>query len=100
MKSFLLIVLILIGLACSTHNINFTCDNSTEYTGLIKKQGLTNYQYGSHTLEVKDVLFAIKSNTINLDNYRGKVITVIAKPISGYPINAGPKYLEVIRVKQ
>ncbi|MBZ9628852.1 hypothetical protein LB450_12125 [Psychroflexus sp. CAK1W] len=71
----------------------------SEYKGLLQAQGITSYQYGTHTLQTKDSLYALKSERINLDNYIGKTITLTAEPIEGYPVDGGPGYLNVIGVK-
>lgn len=72
----------------------------SEYTGLLQEQGITSYQYGTHTLETRDSLYALKSESIMLDDYIGKTITVEAEPIKGYPVDGGPEYLNVLKVKK
>ncbi len=65
--------------------------------GIIKKQGITFYMYGTHVL-VNDngqTLYALKSNTINLDNYIDQRVTVSGDLVSGYPVDFGPDYLDV-----
>ena len=71
-----------------------------ELTGLIAKQGVTTYQYGSHTLKTKNQLYTLKSKTINLDNYIGKTITIVGEKIDGYPISGGPVYVKVLKIKE
>lgn len=82
--------------------ISISCDNnvkknanSIEVSGVVQKQGMTTYQYGTHTISN----YAIRSNTIDLDNYIDKNVTVIGTKIEGYPIDGGPDYLEVEKIK-
>ena len=66
-------------------------------TGIVRPQGVTSYMYGTHVL-VSDsgrTLYALKSNSINLDDYIGKKVTVSGAPVSGYPIEGGPDYIDV-----
>jgi hypothetical protein len=65
--------------------------------GIIKKQGATTYMYGTHILlnDNGQTLYALKSNTINLDNYIDKRVAVKGDLISGYPVDGGPDYLDV-----
>lgn len=83
-----------------------TCSNATqndkdkmEITGTIEQQGMTSYQYGTHTLTNEETFYALKSEKVNLDNYLGETVTVIAEKISGYPVDGGPEYLMVLEVK-
>ncbi len=62
-----------------------------EITGTIQKQGITTYQYGTHTLAG----YALRSGTVPLDSYVGQVVTVIGHKIEGYPVDGGPEYIEV-----
>lgn len=87
-----------------------TCDNTKnesqkdpdqmEVTGTIQQQGITSYQYGTHTLTNDDTFYALKSETVNLDNYIDKEVTIVAKKIEGYPVDGGPDYLLVLEVME
>jgi hypothetical protein len=70
-----------------------------EATGVIKKQVPTSYQYGTHTITNSGIFYALKSDTYNLDNYENQTVTIIGETITGYPMNGGPYYLNVIEVK-
>lgn len=70
-----------------------------EATGVIKKQGVTSYQYGTHTITNSSNFYALKSDNYNLDTYINQTVTIIGETISGYPLNGGPYYLNVVEVK-
>ena len=70
-------------------------DDRLEINGVIQKQGITTYQYGTHTISG----YAIRSNSLNLDDYVDQNVTIIGRKIEGYPIEGGPDYLEVIKIK-
>lgn len=81
-----------------------TCSNSVEtgkleFTGTIKEQGITSYQYGTHTLTTDKGFYAIKSEAVDLDDYVNKKVTIIAEKIEGYPLEGGPEYLLVLEIK-
>ena len=69
--------------------------------GTLQKQGTTSYQYGTHVLKDTEgtTMYALKSDAINLDNFLNKKIIVVATKVEGYPIEGGPDYLEVIKIK-
>lgn len=71
-----------------------------EVTGTIQQQGITSYQYGTHTLTNDETFYALKSDAINLDDYVDREITVRAKKIDGYPVDGGPEYLLVLEVME
>lgn len=81
-----------------------TCDNSgitntRKLTGKIEAQGITSYQYGSHTITTsEDQTYALRSERVNLEQYEGETITIRTRKIEGYPIEGGPQFLEVLRV--
>lgn len=66
-----------------------------EITGEIEKQKITTYQYGSHTISE----YALRSSSINLDDYINQKITVVGHKIGGYPVDGGPHYIEVEKIK-
>jgi hypothetical protein len=80
----------------SSQNTN----KALEITGLIAKQGVTTYQYGSHTIKTEKDLYTLKSSNINLDDYIGKTITIVGEKIDGYPISGGPIYVKVLKIKE
>lgn len=100
MKAIAVACLSLFLVSCNTQKNEYNSKKMSEYTGLIKAQGITSYQYGTHTLETEDSLYALRSETIELDNYIEKRITLTAETIEGYPVDGGPKYLNVIDVQK
>ncbi|MFD2518201.1 hypothetical protein [Salinimicrobium flavum] len=82
-----------------------TCNDTTttgkmEITGTIEQQGITSYQYGTHTLTNEETFYALKSETVNLDDYLDREVTVVAEKIEGYPVDGGPDYLLVLELKE
>ena len=83
------------------------CGNShgTTYgataTGTIQKQEGSSYMYGTHILldDAGKTLYALKSDTINLDNYNNQKVTVKGDLVEGYPVDGGPDYLNVKSVE-
>ena len=74
--------------------------NSMEITGTIEQQGMTSYQYGTHTITTADdEFYALKSEAIELDDYLNEEVTIVAEKIEGYPLSGGPDYLLVLEVK-
>jgi len=84
------------------------CDgdvNSASYgvtaTGIIKQQGLSTYMYGTHVLldDGGKTLYALKSDTMRLDDYLNKKVSVKGDLVSGYPVDGGPDFLNVKAVE-
>ncbi len=69
-----------------------------ELTGTIQQQGITSYQYGTHTLSTDGTFYALKSEAVNLDDYTDQEVTILAKKIEGYPVDGGPEYLLVLEI--
>ena len=86
------IMICLTVLSCDKENSN---PDNIEITGTIQKQGITSYQYGAHTISGH----ALRSNSVDLDNYINQNITVVGYKIEGYPIDGGPDYIEVEEIK-
>lgn len=89
------LVLILFAATC---NRATSQNNGMTVTGTIQEQGMTSYQYGTHTLTNSDIFYAVKSDSINLNEYLNREVTVRVKPIEGYPLEGGPEYLHVLEV--
>jgi hypothetical protein len=71
-------------------------------SGIIKKQEMTSYMYGTHALVNRDgrTLYALKSDRIDLDAYVGRKVTVSGELVHGYPVENGPNYLHVDSVRE
>ena len=70
--------------------------NNIEISGTIQKQGITTYQYGMHVIDG----YALRSSAVNLDDYLNQYVTVEGYKIDGYPVDGGPDFIEVLRVKK
>jgi hypothetical protein len=66
-------------------------------TGFLKKRGITTYMFGTHVLldDNGRTLYALKSDTIDLNKYINRTVTVRGYLVVGYPIDSGPNYLNV-----
>jgi ABC-type Fe3+-hydroxamate transport system substrate-binding protein len=99
-KSIYIILLVfLIAVTTSCKRDNEFC--SIKSTGIVEKQGITTYMYGTHILVDKNgkTIYALNSEKLNLDNYLKKNVEIIGYKIKGYPVDGGPEYLEAISVK-
>ncbi|WP_194774648.1 hypothetical protein [Pararhodonellum marinum] len=76
----------------------------SKWTGVLEKTGMTTYQYGTHTLtgnasttgnQTENILYALRSATVDLDQYVGKKVTVSGDEIEGYPVDMRPVFIEV-----
>ncbi len=88
--------ILMIGLGISLSTISCNKDNNVssntvEINGTIQKQGITTYQYGTHTISG----YALRSSSVTLDNYVDQNVTVVGYKIDGYPVDGGPDYIEV-----
>lgn len=76
-------------------------ESTMEITGTIQEQGMTSYQYGTHTITTgTDDFYALKSEAVDLNNYIDEQVTIVAEKIEGYPLSGGPEYLLVLKVKE
>jgi hypothetical protein len=69
-------------------------------TGLLKVQSFTTYQYGTHTISNDKEFYALNSQTIHLDDYKDKTVTIKGNLTLGYPVEHGPQLLEVTSIKE
>lgn len=70
-----------------------------ELSGKIQKQGMTTYQYGSHTIQSGDKTYALKSTAVNLDTFEDKEVILKGTKVPGYPVENGPELIDVKEVK-
>lgn len=93
MKQYFTIAILFSLLFTSCVKVSKSSSNTSSVSayGYLQKQGVTTYNYGTHTLEGS----ALKSSTINLDNYLNKYVTISGHKINGYPQNGGPDFIEV-----
>lgn len=92
-------VLLLTGCPGSSHTN--TGNYAVTASGTLKAQGITSYMYGTHVLCAADgnTLYALRSETLNLDLYLGQTVTVKGDLVAGYPVDGGPPYLDVQAVE-
>lgn len=95
-------ILLLFAATCNNSDITDTVEakNTIKATGTIEATGITSYQYGSHTLKNDNETYALKSETIELEDYEGERVTIIGKKVEGYPLEGGPILLEVLEVQE
>jgi len=89
-----IIVLIVLLLSCVACNEKVS-PARVEVTGVLVEQGITFYQYGSHVMGG----YALRSSSVDLDDYVNQVVTVVGYKVEGYPLSGGPELLEVEEVK-
>ncbi len=70
--------------------------------GIIKKADNENFQYGTHVLidEYGDLVYALRSDKVDLNKLKDKRVKIIGRPILGYPRMNGPVFLEVSYMKE
>ena len=78
--------------SCDKEDLN---PDNIEITGIIKEQDMTTYQYGTHTLSG----YALRSNTVSLDDYVNQNVTIVGYKVNEYPVDGGPYYIEVEKIK-
>ncbi|MBM78813.1 MAG: hypothetical protein CL846_10055 [Crocinitomicaceae bacterium] len=88
-KASLIVLMISISASCNLSKSNI------KTSGVIQKQGITTYQYGTHTIPG----YALKSNTIDLDKYIDQKVKIKGSKVDGYPVDGGPEYIEVKKIK-
>lgn len=91
----LLAVLITLSFSCKKNN------NLNALKGIVKAQGITTYMYGTHVLtnDQGQTLYALHSSSVKLDDYIDKHVEISGSKIEGYPIDGGPEYIEVSKIK-
>ncbi len=91
------VVLTLFAATCNNKSQN---NNTMEVTGTLEAIQMTSWQYGTHTISNDTTFYALRSEKINLESYQGKTITITATKIEGYPVDGGPEFLDVEKVKE
>lgn len=91
----LLSLLIIVTISCKKNN------DVNKLKGTIKAQEITTYMYGTHVLtnNVGQTLYALRSNSVKLDDYIGKSVEISGSKVDGYPVDGGPDYIEVSKIK-
>jgi len=86
-----------------TTNCNNKIANSDtmEISGTIEPIGMTTWQYGSHTISSEEgVLYALRSESVRLEDYEGKMVNIKGDKVEGYPVENGPEFIEVTEINE
>jgi hypothetical protein len=86
------ILICLSAISCEKDQVD---PDRVEITGVVQRQGITVYQYGTHTI----CGYALRSSSVTLDDYVNQTVTVVGHKIDGYPIDFGPDYIEVEEIR-
>ncbi|MFT4523674.1 MAG: hypothetical protein ACI8ZN_002629 [Bacteroidia bacterium] len=88
-KNVVIVSICLILISCNNDDQD---SKIVEAHGALEQQGITTYQYGTHTISK----YALRSAAINLDKY----VTVFGTKVEGYPLDGDPDFLEVTKVEE
>lgn len=88
-------ILLFFAATCSSS----VSDEQKEITGTIQEQGITSYQYGTHILTTPDQFYAVKSEVVDLNEHLDQEVTVVVERVPGYPVDGGPEFLQVLKIK-
>ena len=77
---------------------------SVTATGAMERQGITTYQYGTHTVtdEGSGAFYVLSSEVVDLDAYAGQRVAVYGTLVPGYEsgqVEGGPPLLDVTWVE-
>ncbi len=100
------IIILMIGLSFTSCKTSSKQEQQTSVAsekyivldGVLKKQGVTTYQYGTHVLKTKEGIFALRSKVLNMDEFVNQKVVIIGTKIEGYPIEGGPEFISVTRI--
>lgn len=91
----------MVFVSCGSDSSNQSEKYEVIATGTIELQGATVYMYGTHALigDTGNLMYALKSEIMNLDNYIGMTVTVKGDLVNGYPADGGPDLLNVMSIE-
>ena len=95
---FFLTFCLMVSLSCTKDKVVDYGNYDITISGVIKKPEVTTYQYGTHILQTGTIIYALRSNAVNLDNFLNKLVTISGDKINGYPVEGGPDYIDVLIV--
>ena len=107
MKRLVVLLAVAVGLLAAapalaqTSNDQYGKGESVTVTGVIQKQGITSYQYGTHFIEDTEsgTGYALKSSRVDLDRYAGERVTVHGTvALEAGELEGGPALIDVSRV--
>lgn len=102
MKKYLLVfALIIIAFFVVAFN-NLDSKSYISAKGKLTRIGISSWQYGTHILKDDNgrILFALRSSYVNLQNYEGKFVNIEGDIIQGYPLDRGPRYVDVKKITE
>ena len=70
----------------------------------MERPEITTYMYGTHAImdEASGDRYALRSESVDLNSYTGRRVTVYRTPVPGYEngqIEGGPPHLNVTRIE-
>jgi hypothetical protein len=97
LKLLVIIFILVTVLPCAGFGASSVNPGEITASGTVRKQGITTYMYGTHVLLDGNgkTLYALKSVSVDLDRYIGRKVTVKGDLVKGYPVDFGPKFLNV-----
>jgi hypothetical protein len=97
LKVLAIILAMVIVLPSTSFGKNSSNPGEITASGTIKERGITTYMYGTHVLldDNGRTLYSLSSDNIDLNKYIGRKVTVKGYLVKGYPVDAGPNYLNV-----
>ena len=99
-KLFLLILTCLTLTACSSTDSIERESHSFNYAGVLEPIEMSVWMYGTHTLTTDGGdFYALKSDSIDLNQYNDKAVEVEGNLVEGYPVDNGPEFLNVIAIQ-
>lgn len=101
LKLLVIMLIMVLGLPCAGFGAGTADHGEITASGTIQKQGFTTYMYGTHVLldDKGKTLYALRSNSVDLDRYVDRKVTLKGSLVPGYPVDFGPDYLDVKSVE-
>lgn len=102
MKKYLLVFILTVTAFFTIAWQNLDSKSYISAEGQISKIQISSWQYGTHILKDNTgrILLALRSSIVNLQNYEGKFVILEGDIIQGYPVDEGPRYVDVKRIKE
>jgi hypothetical protein len=97
LKFLVVILMLAMVLPCAGFGAGSDSPGEITASGTVRKQGISTYMYGTHVLldDNGKTLYALRSDSVDLDRYIGRKVTVKGDLVKGYPVDFGPRYLNV-----
>ncbi|TKC05906.1 hypothetical protein [Pedobacter frigoris] len=98
-KIFILLMLGLAAVGCSSTKQASSSANLVELSGKLEEMGMTTFQYGTHKLVSGEKTYALKSK-LDLNKYLNKNVKIKGAKVAGYPVENGPEFIDVTAVAE